>query len=170
MRLHARRWGHAAARVALVAFAALAPRAALLADDITSPEVFFGHPLGADGKLARWDRIVEYFRLLDAESDRISVIDLGPSTEGHPYLLAIITSPANHSRLESLRESHSRILAKLGEGGMGVVMRSGSPSAAAGNGRSPCRSSAAPPGARSRTRLAAHPSSGWRLRRRDGGA
>ena len=66
--------------------------------------------------------------------------------------------------------SHFRILAKLGEGGMGVVMRSGSPSAAAGNGRSPCRSSAAPPGARSRTRLAAHPSSGWRLRRRDGGA
>ena len=110
MRLHARRWGHAVTRgVALVAFAALAPCAALSAGDITSPEVFFGHPLGADGKLARWDRIVEYFRLLDAESDRITVIDLGPSTEGHPYLLAIITSPANHSRLESLREMNRRL-------------------------------------------------------------
>ncbi len=75
-----------------LALVALVAPAAGAANNITSPESFFGHQLGADRKLARWDKIVEYYRLLERESDRMKVIDLGPSTEGHPYLLAIITS------------------------------------------------------------------------------
>jgi len=82
--------------VALV-LAVASPAAAL--NDVTSPEKFFGFRLGTDKKLARWDKIVEYYRLLSKESDRIQVIDLGPSTEGHPYLLAIVTSPANMMKL-----------------------------------------------------------------------
>jgi hypothetical protein len=37
------------------------------------------------------------------------VVDLGPSTEGHPYLLAIVTSPANLAKLERLREVNLRL-------------------------------------------------------------
>ncbi|HSR51785.1 MAG TPA: M14 metallopeptidase family protein [Acidobacteriota bacterium] len=80
-----------------------------LNDAVTTPEEFFGFPLGADKKLARWDRIVEYYRLLERESDRLKVIDLGPSTEGHPYLLAIISSPENLARLERLRQVNLKI-------------------------------------------------------------
>ncbi len=29
---------------------------------VISPEGFFGHQMGADRKMARWDKIVEYFR------------------------------------------------------------------------------------------------------------
>ncbi len=76
---------------------------------ITAPEDFFGFPLGTDKKLARWDKIVEYFQILDRQSDRLRVIDLGPSTEGHPYLLAIITSSRNHANLERLREVNLRL-------------------------------------------------------------
>ena len=79
------------------------------ANDITPPDAFFGFQLGTDRELARWDKIVEYFELLEGESDRIQVTDLGPSTEGHPYLLVIISSPANMANLERLREVNVRI-------------------------------------------------------------
>lgn len=79
-------------------------------DSITPPDEFFGHQLGADRILARWDRIVEYFELLEEESDRIQVSNLGPSTEGHPFLLVTITSPENLANLNRIAEI-SRTLA-----------------------------------------------------------
>jgi hypothetical protein len=69
---------------------------------IPSPEAFFGFKMGADGKLARWDRIVEYFRVLEAGSDKIKVFELGRSTEGNPFLLVIISSPENLADLGRL--------------------------------------------------------------------
>ncbi len=91
-----------------LALASLASTAGA-ANDITPPDAFFGFQLGTDRELARWDKIVEYFELLEGESDRIQVTDLGPSTEGHPYLLVIISSPANMANLKRLREVNVRI-------------------------------------------------------------
>ena len=76
---------------------------------VTSPDAFFGFRLGADRKIARWDRIVEYYRLLAKESRKIQVVDMGPSTEGHPFLLVTISSPANLARLDRLREVNRKI-------------------------------------------------------------
>ena len=76
---------------------------------ITSPDAFFGFQLGSDRKMARWDRIVDYFRLLEEQSDKIQVIDMGSSTEGHPFLLAIISSPENLANLAHLREVNAQI-------------------------------------------------------------
>lgn len=73
------------------------------AQNVTSPEKFFGFQLGSDQKMARWDKIVEYYQLLDKESDKIQVIDMGPSTEGNPFLLVIISSAENMANLERLR-------------------------------------------------------------------
>ena len=79
------------------------------AQEIAPPKEFFGFEMGADRELARWDKIVEYFEYLDNQSDRIQVTDLGPSTEGNPYLLVIISSAENMSRLERLRLVNLRI-------------------------------------------------------------
>ena len=76
---------------------------------ITSPEAFFGFQLGSDLKMARWDQIVDYFRLLEAQSDKIQVIDMGPSTEGHPFLFVAISSPENLANLARLREVNAQI-------------------------------------------------------------
>src|SRR5262249_17494710 len=38
------------------------------AQEITSPEKFFGFQLGADKKMARWDKIVEYYGVLEKQS------------------------------------------------------------------------------------------------------
>jgi hypothetical protein len=76
---------------------------------IPSPEAFFGFPMGSEKNIARWDRIVEYFTVLAARSDAIKVINLGPSTEGHPFLLVIISSPENLAHLERLKQVNAQI-------------------------------------------------------------
>jgi hypothetical protein len=62
---------------------------------ITSPVSFFGHQPGEDRKLIRWEKIVEYFQHIAKETDRMILQNVGPSTEGHPFLVAYISSPAN---------------------------------------------------------------------------
>lgn len=76
---------------------------------ITSPEEFFGFRMGSDRKIARWDKIVEYFQQLETESDRVKVVDMGKSTEGNPFLLVIISSAANLKNLEKLREINGKL-------------------------------------------------------------
>ncbi|MCL2497039.1 MAG: M14 family metallopeptidase [Symbiobacteriaceae bacterium] len=76
---------------------------------ITSPLEFFGHIMGEDRKVVRWDKIVEYFYKLDSESDCIQVTDMGPSTEGHPFLLVTITAAENLAKLEEIRQISKKI-------------------------------------------------------------
>jgi len=78
-------------------------------DKITPPETFFGFQLGADREIARWDKIAQYFSLLEKESPRIKVINMGPTTMGHPFLLVIISSPDNLASLETLKEINNKI-------------------------------------------------------------
>jgi hypothetical protein len=77
--------------------------------EIISPEDFFGFQLGSDRKIARWGRIVEYFNRLQKQSDKIKVVDMGPSTEGNPFLLCIISSAKNLGNLEKIRENNNRL-------------------------------------------------------------
>ncbi len=71
---------------------------------ITSPEVFLGHRVGADRKLAPWPKVVEYFRLLDAASERVRLESAGTSTLGEEMLVAVLTSERNQGNLERYRE------------------------------------------------------------------
>ena len=71
---------------------------------VITPERFFGFRLGADRKLAGWERIVEYFYALDEASGRVSVREIGRSTEDNPFILCAISSERNMERLERLRE------------------------------------------------------------------
>jgi hypothetical protein len=76
---------------------------------ITSPETFFGFRMGADRKLARWDKLVEYYKLLERQSPRIKVVELGLTTMGNPFLALFISSPANLAQLEQLRQINARL-------------------------------------------------------------
>src|ERR1039458_5030562 len=95
-------------RTPLILSAVMILRAAF-AQEITAPEKFFGFQLGADKKMARWDKIVEYYGVLEKEiSGRMKVINMGPTSMGNPFLMVIVTSPANFARLERLREVNLR--------------------------------------------------------------
>lgn len=78
-------------------------------EKITSPEEFFGFELGSDRKIARWDRIVEYYMILEKESDKLKVINMGPSTMGNPFLVVIISSQENLSNLDRLQAINKKI-------------------------------------------------------------
>ena len=72
--------------------------------NVTSPEEFYGFKMGEDKKLARWDKIVEYFALIDSQSERIKVVELGKSTEGNPLTLAYVSSSENLAKLDKYKE------------------------------------------------------------------
>ena len=72
--------------------------------DITTPETFLGFEVGADRKLAGWPEIVEYFRMLEGQTDRLKVTEIGRSTEDNPFLVCTITSRDNLARITEYRE------------------------------------------------------------------
>jgi hypothetical protein len=76
---------------------------------VPSPASVLGFALGTDRRLVEWDTIVRYFRALDAASARVSVRELGRTTNGAPFLAVFISSPANLGRLPALREVQRRL-------------------------------------------------------------
>ena len=81
----------------------------VVAQDIPSPEEFFGFQMGADRKLARWDKLVEYYEILGRESDRLTVVNMGQTTLDNPFLALFISSPDNLARLEALRAINAKL-------------------------------------------------------------
>jgi len=77
------------------------------AQQIPSPEDFFGFQIGADRHLARWDKLVEYYQLLGRESPRVHVVNMGPSTLGNPFLAIWVSSPDNIANLEDIRRGNA---------------------------------------------------------------
>lgn len=76
---------------------------------LTSPEKFFGFQMGADRKLAGWDKLHEYYQLLAKTSNRVKLVELGKSSEGRPFIALFISSPANLARLEPLRQINAKL-------------------------------------------------------------
>jgi hypothetical protein len=79
------------------------PTARLKSSSIKSPDDYFGFPLGADRKLLHWEQILEYFRYLAKESGRLKLIELGETTLGREFIMAVISSERNLRRLEHYR-------------------------------------------------------------------
>jgi hypothetical protein len=79
------------------------------AAELQSPEAFLGHRVGADRKLAPWPRVVEYLRLVDAASDRVSIETAGRSTQGNEMLVVVLTSEENQKNLDRYREISRRL-------------------------------------------------------------
>ena len=76
----------------------------LSGQQITTPKDFFGFNIGDDYHLATYTQFVDYWRLLDSESDRMVVEEIGRTAEGRPQLMAIVTSPENHANLRRYQE------------------------------------------------------------------
>ena len=77
------------------------------AQRIPSPEEFFGHVMGADRRLARWDKLVEYYDLIGERSDRVQVVHMGPSTLGNPFLSIFVSAPANLANLDRIKQMNA---------------------------------------------------------------
>lgn len=84
-------------------------QAAVAVDDITTPMEQFGHEIGADYVLPNYEQFVEYWTKLDAESDRMRLVDIGRTAEGRTQYMAIITSPENFADLDRYQEISRRL-------------------------------------------------------------
>jgi len=80
------------------------------ASALTSPADFLGYRVGEDRKLARYDRVITYLKILSEESERVNYEIAGSSTQGNPLVLTVISSARNMKKLEKYREI-SRLLA-----------------------------------------------------------
>ena len=76
---------------------------------VQTPEQFFGFKPGADGELARYPKILEYFQLLAKSTDRVKYEELGKTTMGNVYALVRISSPQNLARFDRLVEINRRL-------------------------------------------------------------
>jgi hypothetical protein len=74
-----------------------------------SPERVLGFRPGADGRLADWAQVVDYFNRLSRASAKVRLDTLGRTALGRPMVMATITSPANMARLEEIRRGQARL-------------------------------------------------------------
>ncbi len=95
---------------------------------ITSPMAQWGHAIGDDYFLVDYQQAWQYWHQLARESPRLTLTDIGKTSEGRPMMMAIVTSPANHARLaryqdisrrlslaDGLAEAQARALAREGK-------------------------------------------------------
>lgn len=102
--------------------------ASVLAQNLTGPKAHFGFDIGDDYQLANYTQYEAYVKKLDAESDRMKLVEIGKSAEGRTMYVGIISSPENIKKLdryrdisrrlalaEGLTDDQARVLAKEGK-------------------------------------------------------
>jgi len=67
------------------------------------PSAALGFEPGTDSMLADWKQVSSYMNGLALRSPYVHVDTLGRTTEGRPFLLLAITSPANQARLAAIK-------------------------------------------------------------------
>ncbi|MEL6430093.1 MAG: M14 family zinc carboxypeptidase [Planctomycetota bacterium] len=80
--------------------------------EVTTPAAVFGQPAGS--RIASHGEVLRALQALEATSDRVVLGQYGTTYEGRPLVIALITSPENHARLEeaaaAARELHAGTL------------------------------------------------------------
>ena len=97
-----------ASTLALVALSSA--RLAASADgDIPTPQQFLGFRVGEDKKLARWDKIVEYLRMIANRSDRVRLRELGKTTNNNPFVFLEISSADTIKNLDHFKQLERKL-------------------------------------------------------------
>ncbi|MEP7074967.1 MAG: M14 family metallopeptidase [Acidobacteriota bacterium] len=79
------------------------------AAQVPQPKDVLGFTPGDDRKLASWAQTLDYFRKLDAASNRVQVTEIGNTTMGVPMIYAAISSPENLKNLEKYRQINAKL-------------------------------------------------------------
>ncbi len=70
---------------------------------LVSPEAFFGFRPGTTGELYNWPDMIRYFEHLAANSPRVTVRHMGPTSDGNPFLAVYISAADTIADLEKYR-------------------------------------------------------------------
>ncbi|HXT31279.1 MAG TPA: M14 metallopeptidase family protein, partial [Vicinamibacterales bacterium] len=94
---------------AVAAFAIAAVLAGSAQQSLPTPEQFFGFRIGADNKLARWDKIVEYMKQVANTTDRVRFRELGKTTNDNPFIALEISSPDTLKNLDRYKQLQRKL-------------------------------------------------------------
>lgn len=76
---------------------------------ISPPKQVLGFNVGDDYQVANYTQLTKYWKQLERESDRVKIVDIGPTAEGRRQYMAVITSAANQKRLDHYRDISKRL-------------------------------------------------------------
>ena len=99
------RWS-AAVLAAVVAFGTIGTKANA---QVPTPESVLGYQAGADFHLASYDESLTYFRRLAESSDRVQLMEVGKTSEGRDWYIALISSAENLANIERYKEISLRL-------------------------------------------------------------
>ena len=83
--------------------------AAAAQQGVPTPESVLGFRVGADFRLATYEESMAYFHRLDEASDRVQLVEVGRTSEGRPWHVALVSSPENLRGLERHRATAQRL-------------------------------------------------------------
>eukprot|EP01042_Synura_sphagnicola_P015656 gene15656-19825_t len=86
----------------LMTTTALSPTA--LAAPVSTPQQVLGHVMGENRYVPNYSDTVKYWQVLAAQSDRIKLVDIGPTTEKRRQIMAIVSSPENLALLDTYKD------------------------------------------------------------------
>jgi hypothetical protein len=101
---------HIARHALAIAVLALPASAARPQAQVPTPASILGFEPGADRKLPTWQQVTDYFTALDKASDRVQVRTLGKTVQGRPFIVAVISDPANLANLERYRQVQRKLM------------------------------------------------------------
>jgi hypothetical protein len=76
---------------------------------VPTPESVLGFEVGADFHLASYDESLEYFQKLSDASDRVELIEVGRTSEGRRWYVALVSSAENLRNVERYKEISQRL-------------------------------------------------------------
>lgn len=79
------------------------------AQTVPSPKDHFGFAIGDNYNLATYTQTEEYFKKVAAVSDRVKLVNMGPTEEGRTQYMMLVSSPANIRNLDKYRETATKL-------------------------------------------------------------
>lgn len=77
--------------------------------DLPSPKSYFGFDMGEEGKLASFEQIKSYFRLIAEQSEEVDYEVVGKTTDNNDYPVLHISKSENLNRLDEILEINKRL-------------------------------------------------------------
>lgn len=93
----------------VLAFAAILTPPPALTQSVPTPESVLGFAPGADFHLAGYEGALEYFQRLDAASDRVRLVEVGRTSNGRPWTMALVSSAENLRNVDRYRDIARRL-------------------------------------------------------------
>ncbi len=81
----------------------------VFAQSIPTPESVLGHKPGDDFFLATYDESLNYFKKLDAATDKLQLLNVGKTSEGRDWYIALISTAENLRNLDRYKDIAKRI-------------------------------------------------------------